>query len=149
MSKLFSNVIIFRGNQQGPEGFPGGLTVKNLPANAGVTGDVGSTRGLDPWVGKMPWKREWQLTLVSLPGESHGQRSLVGHSPQGCKESDTTEQLSNKNLLYGTGKCDQRYVAAWMGGGVWGRMDTCICMAESLRCSPETITVLLINYSSI
>ena len=92
-------------------------------------------------------RREWHPTPVLLPGESHGPRSLVGHSPQGCKESDTTEQLSNKNLLYGTGKCDQRYVAAWMGGGVWGRMDTCICMAESLRCSPETITTLLISYT--
>ena len=47
--------------------------------------------GFDPWVGKMPWRREWQPTPVFLPGESHGQRSLVGHSPQGCKESDTTE----------------------------------------------------------
>ena len=33
--------------------------------------------------------------------------------------------------------------------GVWGRMDTCICMAESLHCSPETITVLLITYTPI
>ena len=33
------------------------------------------------------------------------------------------------------------------GRGVWGRMDTCICMAESLRCSPETITTLLISYT--
>ena len=44
----------------------------------------------DPWAGKMPWRREWQPTLVSLAGESHGQRSLVGYSPWGCKESDTT-----------------------------------------------------------
>ena len=47
--------------------------------------------GFDPWVGKMPWRRNWQPTPVSLPGESHGQRSLVGYSPQGPKESDTTE----------------------------------------------------------
>ena len=36
---------------------------------------------LDPWVGKMPWRRQWQPTPVSLPGESHGQRSLVSNSP--------------------------------------------------------------------
>ena len=30
----------------------------------------------DPWVGKIPWRRAWQPTLVLLPGESHGQRSL-------------------------------------------------------------------------
>ena len=35
----------------------------------------------DPWVGKIPWKRAWQPTLVFLPGEFHGQRSLAGYSP--------------------------------------------------------------------
>ena len=35
----------------------------------------------DPWVRKIPWRRAWQLTPVSLPGESHGQRSLVVYSP--------------------------------------------------------------------
>ena len=38
-----------------------------------------------------PLEKEWLLTLVFLPGESHGQRKLVDYSPQGCKESDTTE----------------------------------------------------------
>ena len=38
-----------------------------------------------------PWSRKWQPTPVSLPGESHGQRSLVCHSPWGHKESDKTE----------------------------------------------------------
>ena len=37
------------------------------------------------------WRREWQSTPLFLPGESHGQRSLVGYSPRGCKGSDTTE----------------------------------------------------------
>ena len=44
---------------------------------------------LDPWVGKIPWKRAWQPTLVFLPGEFHGQRSLAGYSPQNSKELDT------------------------------------------------------------
>ena len=47
----------------------------------------------DPLVGKIPWRRKWQPTLVVLPGESHGWRSLVGCSPWGHKESDTTDQL--------------------------------------------------------
>ena len=38
-------------------------------------------------------KRKWQPTLVFLPRESHGQRSLVGYSPWGCKKSDMTERL--------------------------------------------------------
>ena len=45
----------------------------------------------DPWVGKIPWRRAWQPTPVFLPGESHGQRSLEGYSPWGCKELDTTK----------------------------------------------------------
>ena len=47
----------------------------------------------NPWVGKTPWRRGRLPTPVFWPGESHGQRSLVGYSPQGHKESDTTEQL--------------------------------------------------------
>ena len=49
--------------------------------------------GFDPWVGKIPWRRKWQPTPVLLPGESHGQRSLVGYSPRSRKELDMTEQL--------------------------------------------------------
>ena len=45
----------------------------------------------DPWVRKIPWRREWQPTPVFLPGESHGQRSLAGYSPGGCKALDKTE----------------------------------------------------------
>ena len=48
-------------------------------------------RGFDPWVRRIPWRRKWQPTPVFLPGECHGQRSLAGYSPQGRKESDTTE----------------------------------------------------------
>ena len=65
--------------------------VKNPPANAG---DVGSILGL----GKIPWKRKWQPSPVLLPGKSHGQRSLVGFSPWGHKESDTTEHSTQLQL---------------------------------------------------
>ena len=61
--------------------------VNNLPANAGDTRDPDS----DPWVGKIPWRRKWQPTPGVLPGESHGQRSLMGFSPWDHQESDTTE----------------------------------------------------------
>ena len=37
--------------------------------------------GFDPWVGKIPWRRAWQF----MPGESHGQRSLVGYGSYGCR----------------------------------------------------------------
>ena len=58
--------------------------------------------GFDPWVGKIPWRRKCQPALVFLPGESHGQRSLVGYSPWGHKDSDTTEQLSVHTHTQGT-----------------------------------------------
>ena len=50
-------------------------------------------RGFNPWVGKIPWRREWKPTPVLLPGESHGQGSLVGYSPWGRKELDMTEHF--------------------------------------------------------
>ena len=67
-------------------GYSTSQVVKNLPVNAGDE--------LEPWVEKTPWRRAWQPTPVFLPGKSHEQRVLVGYSPWGCKESDTTEQLS-------------------------------------------------------
>ena len=54
----------------------------------------------------------------------------------------------NKDLLYSTGNSTGWYVAAWMGGGL-GTMDTYTCTAESLHCSPETVTRLLIGYTPI
>ena len=45
--------------------------------------------GFDPWVRKIPWRRAWQPTLVLLPRESHGQRSLVGYIVHGI----TTSQI--------------------------------------------------------
>ena len=47
--------------------------------------------GFEPWVGKIPWRRDWQPPPVFLPGESHGQRGPAGYSPWGRKESGETE----------------------------------------------------------
>ena len=55
--------------------------VKNLPA-------IWEIR-VESWVGKIHWRREWLSTPVFWPGEFHGQRSLAGYSPWGCKELDT------------------------------------------------------------
>ena len=59
----------------------------------------------DPWVGKIPWRRTWQPTLVFLLGKSQGWRSLAGYSPWGRKESDTTEQLTLHFTEPSEGKC--------------------------------------------
>ena len=57
--------------------------------------------GFDPCARKLPWRREWLLTLVFLPGEFHGQRSQASYSPWGQKESDTSEQLTISFSLHG------------------------------------------------
>ena len=54
-------------------------------------------------IGKIPWRRNWQPTPGFFPGESHGQRSLVGHSPWGCREWNTTEHA--QCCLLGHGRC--------------------------------------------
>ena len=46
-----------------------------------------------------PWRRKWQPTPVFVPGVFHGQRSLAGYSPWGCKELDTTEETANPSIL--------------------------------------------------
>ena len=64
---------------------PDGSVIKNPPAMRETW--------LDPWVGKIPWRRKWQpntVFQVFLPGKSQRQRSLVGYSPGGHKESDKT-----------------------------------------------------------
>ena len=80
MGKIIWNLIWFLI-------FPGDSHDKESTCNAEVLGSI-------PWVRKIPWRREWQPTLVLLPGEFHGQRILVVYSLWGHKESDTTERLT-------------------------------------------------------
>ena len=68
-------------------GFPGGVSSKEPTCQCRRH----KTHGFNPWVGKICWRRAWQPTPIFLPGESYGQRSLGGYSPQGPKKSDTTE----------------------------------------------------------
>ena len=53
----------------------------------------------DPWVGKIPWRRAWQLTPVFLLGKSHGQRILAHYSLWGCKELDMTEVTEHAHMF--------------------------------------------------
>ena len=69
------------------EGFLDGSAVENWPPNAGDARDV----SLIPGLGRFPWRRTQQPTAVFLPGESHGQKSLLGYSPYSRTELDTTE----------------------------------------------------------
>ena len=56
------------------------------------------------WVRKIPWRRKRQPTPVFCPGESHGQKSLVGYRPWGCRESDTIEGLTQRFSIELKGK---------------------------------------------
>ena len=49
--------------------------------------------GLIPGL-EIPWRRKWRPISVFLPGKFHGQRSMVGYSPRGCRELDMNEQLT-------------------------------------------------------
>ena len=68
-------------------GFPVGSMGKESSWNAGG----GDRHEFSPRVGKIPWRRAWLPTSLFLPGEFHEQRSLVGYSPWGREESDTSE----------------------------------------------------------
>ena len=57
----------------------------------------------DPWVGILPWRRACQPTPVFLPGESHGQRGLVGYSPQGQSQMPLKQLSMHTDTLHRTG----------------------------------------------
>ena len=68
--------------------FPGGSDGKSICLRC-------RRPGFNPWVRKIPWRREWQPTPVFLPEEFHGHRCLVGYSPWGYKESDTDKATNH------------------------------------------------------
>ena len=71
-------------------GLPWWLNGKESACNASAAEDV----VFDPWLRKIPWRRSWHPTAVFLPGESHGQRRLEGHSPWVTKSWTRPKQLS-------------------------------------------------------
>ena len=60
------------------------------------------------------WRRKWQPTLVFLPGEFHGQRSLLGYSQRGRRESDPTELLNNNKVGHSFSSKDQVSFISWL-----------------------------------
>ena len=76
-------------------GFPGGSVVQNACQCRRIR--------FNPWVGKIVWSRKWQPTPVFLPGKFHGQRSLAGYSPRGCKRVGhnlATKQQNPQDISY-------------------------------------------------
>ena len=81
-------------------GFPGGASGKEPTCQC----KRHKRPGFDPWMRKIPKRRESQPTPVFLPGKSHGERSLTGYSSQGCKKLDMTEAEELMLLNCGVGE---------------------------------------------
>ena len=79
-----------------PPELPHGSVAKNAPAT--------QETWVQSWVGKIPWRKKWKPTPVFLPGNSYGQRSLEGYSPQGHKESNMTE-FKDRHCVHPLGRC--------------------------------------------
>ena len=107
-------------------GFPGGASSKEPTCQCRRH----KRSKFDPWVRKIPWRRAWQPTPVFLPGESHGQRRLMGDNPRDCKESDTTETTKHRTA--------HRVLAR----GLWKQSEFCYFMSISgihLECEQSSI----------
>ena len=84
------DAVTFRKYYKVHVGFPGGTSGKESACQCRRL----KRPGFHLW--KIPWSRAWQLTPAFLPGESHGQRYLVGYGPEGHKESDMILWLSTR-----------------------------------------------------
>ena len=73
--------------------------------------------GFDPWVEKIPWRRKWQCTPVFLPGKCHGQRSLVGYSPQNHRVGHNWSNLARMQYSLGSAPLLVRMHSKWKQGG--------------------------------
>ena len=78
------------------QGLPGGTSGKEPAAD---TEDLRKRCGFDPWVGKIRWRRAWQPTPVSLPGESRGQRRLQAMAHRVAKSRTRLEWQQARNTV--------------------------------------------------
>ena len=81
-----------------------GITILGFPGGTGGKESTCQCRrhkrhGFSPWVGKIPWRRAWQPTSIFLPGEFHGQKSLVAYSPWCHKQLDMTEAAEHAHIV--------------------------------------------------
>ena len=97
-------------------GLPGGLAGKEPTYQCKSC----KRHKFSPWVGKIPWRRKWQPTLVFLPGKFHGQRRLVSYSLWGRKESDI-----NEDMCVHTHMCSTKHL--------------CVCVCVCKICKPYAL----------
>ena len=93
--------------------------------------------GLIPGLGRIPWRMEWQPTPVFLPGEFHEQRSLVGYSPWGCRDSHMTEQLTLSLSLSIAKHADLSTISVgWIVAATAESPQSCLSLWDPIDCSP-------------
>ena len=107
-------------------GFPDGASVKEIAYQCRRH----KRHGFKPWVGEILWMRAWPFTPVFLPGESHGQRSLVGYIPQCYKEMDMNETTQQQLFYFPPEISTQRFHSAPQG---LHRMQHLYCWEDKVR----------------
>ena len=89
-------------------GFPGGAGGKEPACQC--QGRRRKRHRFNPWVGKIPWRRKWEPIPVFLLGKSHGQRSLAGYSPWGCRVRHDWNDLACTAVLFTIAKIWKQFI---------------------------------------
>ena len=130
-------------------GFPGGASGEEPARQCRRR----KRRGFDPRVGKIHWRRAWQLTPVFLPEESHGQWDLMSYSPQGCRKLDMTEAIQHTHTYVYTlvsqkysviGLCCQKAFYFVCSEGCCLR-----CLGETDLCLPIYLSDIYHSFKSV
>ena len=113
-------------------GFPGGSDGKSICLQCGKP-------RFDPWVWKIPWRRNWQPTPIFLRGTSHdGQRSLAGYGQWGRKESDKTERLTLLTYLFSRSVMFNIFATQWTGTQ-YRQTDSSLLNHQGSRKDPQAL----------
>jgi hypothetical protein len=97
--------------------------------------------GFDAWIGKILQRREWQPTLVFMPGKFHGQRSLADYNPGGCKESEMTGHPCTHRI----GALYDAPSWMWSLGVGWTPTPNLVQVGKVYRASPGDLILQVIS----
>ena len=103
---------------------------------------------LEEWGGEGDGREFQKGGGICIPMADRFDRKQKNSVKQLSFNEKTQKRITNKELS-STGSSAQCHVAGLDGRGIGGRMDTCICVTESLHCPPETITTLSVGYTPI
>ena len=116
---------------------PGGMDIWGLSKLQRVLKNHIKISTITLCIKKHQWRRKWQSTPVPLPGKSHGQRSLLGYSPWGHRESDTTEWL---HFLFSLCKIKEQVRHCWIKRDIVNRRNYLEHHLKGQRCKIKNYT---------